>query len=176
MNIIQSPASPDNYSKGRAYPEITHVAIHIAEGTLGGSIAWFQDPAAQVSAHYIIGKDGSIHQCVAESNTAWAVGLPAPCKWADPTRDPHRVGVNPNSYSISIEHEGKIEDAPPWPAAQIAASAELVRDICTRHAIPIDRMHVVRHSEIGGHPQCPGANAPIDQIVALAAAPPAPAS
>ena len=167
MTILQSPASPENYTSGRAYPEITHVAIHIAEGSLAGTLAWFATPAAEVSAHYVIGKDGSVHQCVQEHDTAWAVGLPAPFRWADTTKDPHR-NYNPNSFTISIEHEGRIEDAPPWPDAQIQASAALVADICRRYRIPAIRQFVVRHSEIGGHPQCPGANCPIDQIVAMA--------
>jgi N-acetylmuramoyl-L-alanine amidase len=169
MNIIQDPATPSDYSRGRAEPEVTHVALHIEEGSEAGTDAWFADARAGVSAHYSIGKDGTIRQHVAEADTAWAVGLAYPFKWADPTRDPHR-DANPNSYTISIEHEGKIEDAPPWPDAQVQASAALVADICARHAIAITRQFVVRHSEIGGHPLCPGVNAPVDQIVALAAA------
>jgi hypothetical protein len=33
-----------------------------------GTIAWFQDPRAQVSAHFIIGRDGEIYQMVRDSD------------------------------------------------------------------------------------------------------------
>lgn len=169
LNIIPDPANPANYSRGRDYPAVTHVAIHIEEGSEAGTDAWFADPRAEVSAHYSIAKDGTIRQHVAEGDTAWAVGLRPPFAWADTALDPH-FGVNPNAYTISIEHEGRIEDAPPWPDAQVQASAALVADICTRHAIQIDRRYIIRHSEIGGHPLCPGNSCPINEIVSLAAA------
>ena len=48
-------------------------------GTAGGSsaeniAAWFQNPDAQVASHYVIGQDGTVVQCVDESDGAWANG------------------------------------------------------------------------------------------------------
>src|SRR5436309_10179726 len=35
----------------------------------------FQNPAKKVSAHYVIGRDGTVVQCVDEANSAWANGI-----------------------------------------------------------------------------------------------------
>ncbi len=77
-------------------------------------------------------------------------------------------GVNPNTYSIGIEHEGI--GGVPWPQVQVEASARLVADICHRHKIPIDRNHVVGHHEIYAGHDCPGPGCPLDRLVELAAA------
>lgn len=167
MLIIQKPASEANYTKGRAWQSITHVVLHVEAGSSDGTIAWFANPAAHVSAHYSVSKAGQVYQHVKESDTAWANGIAAPFKWADATRDPHR-NANPNSYTISIEHEG-MGGPEPWPSAQVQASATLIADICKRNKIVFDRQHIVRHSEIYNGHACPGLGCPIDDIVTLAA-------
>ena len=166
MTIIQKPASEQNYTRGRAWPKVDFVVLHLEAGSEVGSIAWFANPAAQVSAHYSVSKAGTVYQHVQEADTAWANGLTAPYRWADKTKDPGRA-CNPNAYTVSIEHEGQPADI--WPDAQVQASAALVADICRRHGIPIDNTRVIGHATIGGHAACPGANCPMDQIISLAA-------
>jgi N-acetyl-anhydromuramyl-L-alanine amidase AmpD len=167
MTILQKPAHPNNYSVGRTAKAITHVVIHVEAGWEAGTATWFANPASHVSAHYSVGKDGAFYQHVAEANTAWHAGLPYPFTWNDQTRDPHN-NMNPNVYTIGIEHEGFAAQA--WPDAQVQASAALVADVCKRHGIPIDRNHVVGHHEIYAGHDCPSAGCPIDKIVQLAAA------
>ena len=50
------------------------IVIHIMEGTLKGTDAWFKNEESGVSAHYGIGKQGEIHQYVGKSDTAWHAG------------------------------------------------------------------------------------------------------
>ncbi len=48
------------------------------------------------------------------------------------------------------------------------AGARLVKDICTRHNIPINRIHIIGHNEINpiSRPNCPGpGNSRVDEIV-----------
>jgi N-acetyl-anhydromuramyl-L-alanine amidase AmpD len=125
------------------------IVMHISDGCLASADAWFNNPDAQVSAHYIVAKDGSIHQYVKEEDTAYHAGAPV-----DPTWKLLRPGVNPNWYTVGIEHEGKPEDA--WPEAQYEASAALVADIARRWSIPLDADHIVLHREIRGNKSCPG--------------------
>ena len=40
------------------------IVEHVMQGSLTGTDHWFQNPNAQVSAHFGIGKDGSVHQYV----------------------------------------------------------------------------------------------------------------
>src|SRR5205814_10677286 len=64
-----------NFRSGRApgfKPEA--VVIHIMDGTLTGTDSWFNNPQAQVSAHYGIGRGGEVHQYVDEKDTAFHAG------------------------------------------------------------------------------------------------------
>lgn len=161
MNIIQKK-SPNFWGGRKGYrPEA--VVIHIMAGTLVGTDTWFLNPANEVSSHYGIGKNGEIHQYVNEVDSAWHAGRVDKSVWKG-----IRPGVNPNYYTIGIEHEGKQDDV--WTDAMKQSSAALIHDICTRWQIPIDRSHVIGHFEIfSKKPNCPAANKQIlDDLVALA--------
>lgn len=122
------------FTAGREGLKPRYVILH---GTAGGTSAqaiasWFQSSQANVSAHYIVGPDGVIVQCVDENNWSWANGVIS--EGHDPwwTSD-----VNPNWITISIEHvnPSAANDAPYTPA-QLQASVELVQRICSRWGIP----------------------------------------
>lgn len=153
-----------NFSTGRNGYKPEAIVIHIMDGTLSGTDSWFGDTTSQVSAHYGIGKNGEVHQYVQEADTAWHAG-----RVDSPTWSQIKQSVNPNLYTIGIEHEGKSNDV--WPEAQKQASVALIRDICQRWGIPIDRDHIIGHYQIFSRkPNCPAANkAILDELVALAA-------
>lgn len=129
------------------------IVIHIMEGSLAGTDSWFNDNRAQVSAHYGIGKNGDAHQYVKETDTAFHAGVIARPDW--PLL---KSGVNPNFYTIGIEHEGR-GDAPwPWPPDQLNASFDMVADIASRWGIALDDRHIVPHHRIRATKTCPGSN------------------
>lgn len=161
MNIIQKK-SPNFWSGRKGYrPEA--VVIHIMDGTLVGTDSWFANTTSQVSAHYGIGKNGEVHQYVQESDAAWHAGRVDAPVWKL-----IKSNINPNLYTIGIEHEGKPDDV--WTDAMKQSSATLIREICQRWQIPIDRDHVIGHFEIfSKKPNCPATNKQIlDELVALA--------
>jgi N-acetyl-anhydromuramyl-L-alanine amidase AmpD len=160
MTIIKKMVS--NFNTGRSGYKPEAIVLHIMAGTLPGTDAWFLNPASQVSAHYGIGKNGEIHQYVNEQDTAWHAG-----RVDAPTWKGIKVGINPNLYTIGIEHEGQADDV--WPEAQKEASAALIREICKRWEIPIDRDHIIGHYEIySKKPNCPATNKSIiDEIVKM---------
>jgi len=162
MNIIQKK-SP-NFWTGRKGYRAEGVVVHIMDGTLVGTDSWFANPASLVSSHYGIGRTGEVHQYVKEEDTAWHAGrVDAPVwKLVKPN-------INPNLYTIGIEHEGKPDDV--WTDAMKQSSGELIREICQRWQIPIDRNHIVGHFEIfSKKPNCPARDKKIiDELVALAA-------
>ncbi|MFO7173181.1 MAG: N-acetylmuramoyl-L-alanine amidase [Bacillota bacterium] len=130
------PAHSANYtvaSRPSSSP-IQYVVIHVAQGSYAGTISWFQNPAAGVSAHYVLrSSDGEITQMVREKDIAWHAG-----NWTY------------NQRSIGIEHEGYVTNCTWFTDIQYRASAELVRNITARYGIPRDRQHIIGHNEVPG--------------------------
>lgn len=148
---------PFNFAAGRngTYP-VDMIVVHVTEGDAASVIGWFNTPKGPthpnpVSAHYLVMKNGKIIQFVDEEDTAWHAG-----RVQAPTASLvlERSGVNPNSYSIGIEHEG--DGTHELTDAQRAASVALIADICQRRHIPVDREHIVGHHEIFSGKTCPG--------------------
>jgi len=122
-------ASGSNFRKGRGTNSIKMIVIHVMEGTMSGTQSWFQNPHARVSAHYLVDKTGAVVQMVKDDDTAY-----------------HCIGVN--SHSIGIEHEGFVAQTTDFTDAMLQASATLVKNLCQKHSIPMDRKHIVGHSEV----------------------------
>ncbi len=126
------PADPANYtvSDRPAGYQVNMIVIHDIEGSVDSAITAFQDPARAGSAHYIVGEAGGIWQMVAEKDIAWHAG-----NW------------DYNTRAIGIEHEG-------WACcnyyttAEYNTSARLAASICSRWGVPLDRAHVIAHSEV----------------------------
>lgn len=136
-----------NFTSGRENTTIDHIVIHWMDGTLASTDAVFQDTTRQTSAHYGI-EDGTIHQYVQESDTAWHAG-----NWAM------------NLRSIGIEHSAQPgRDAS---AATLENSAQLIAQIAKEYNIPLDRQHVLKHSEVPYATQCCG-TINVDALVARA--------
>lgn len=151
--------SPHHSSRGGFLPEA--VVVHIAEGPFPAIGNWFKNPIAQVSAHYGVGQQGQIDQYVAEERAAWHGG-----NVLRPTWGLLKAGINPNRYTIGIEHAGFATDA--WTDIMYETSASLVRDICDRWNIPLDRNHIIGHREIFAGKTCPGFNVSLDKLIQLA--------
>ncbi|MEZ5688089.1 MAG: N-acetylmuramoyl-L-alanine amidase [Caenibius sp.] len=95
------------------------------------------DPAAEVSAHYMIEEDGTVLRLVDEDKRAWHAGK---ALWRG-IRD-----VNSASIGIELVNPGHDWGYRPFPEAQIDALLPLLADIVKRHDIP--RANVVGHSDI----------------------------
>lgn len=133
---IWYPASSSNYtaaSRPGSHP-IDKIVIHVTQGSYASAMNWFQNPAAGVSAHYTIrSADGLIGQSVREKDIAWHAG-----NWEY------------NQTSIGIEHEGFVDDPKWFTEAMYQSSAKLVAYLCKKYNIPIDRNHIIGHSEVPG--------------------------
>lgn len=161
MNITQK-LLPINYTKGRTHRPIA-VVLHLMDGSLLGTDAWFRNPKAQASTHYGIGKKGEIVQWVKEEDTAWANG-----RIDKPTWKLINTKVSPNNYTISIEHEGRSGHV--WTDAQYESDAFLVQLICERWGIPVDADHIILHSEIfSKKPNCAGKGFSKDRLLSMLA-------
>lgn len=123
--------------------KVNMVLIHDTEGRYQPSIDWLCStrPAnQQSSAHYIFrSSDGHLTQMVREDKTAW-----------------HSGNWDINQRSVGIEHEGFVKEPEKWYTdVMLRASAKLCAAICQRYSIPIDRDHIIGHSEVP-NPNNPG--------------------
>jgi N-acetylmuramoyl-L-alanine amidase len=101
------------------------------------ALARMCDPAAEVSAHYMIDEEGRVFPLVDEENRAWHAGASF---WRGES------GVNSRSIGIELVNPGHEFGYRPFPEAQMAALIELAKDILSRWPIP--SRNVVGHSDI----------------------------
>jgi len=154
-----------NFTQGRRTYRPEAIVIHIMEGTIKGTDSWFRSPLSQVSAHYGIGVSGEVHKYVEEADTAWHAGRVHDPTWPMIKKTSDGMYVNPNYYTIGIEHEGNEESE--WTEAMYNSSSTLIRELCQRWSIPADRLHIIGHHEIYSLKSCPGFKVDMDKLVSL---------
>ena len=139
---VWRPAYSGNYSnfnRERSH-NIYRLVVHVAQGSVSSAVSWFQNPRANVSAHYVVGSEGGVVQCVRHEDVAWHAG-----NWSY------------NTHSIGIEHGGYAGYRSTWTERKYRASARLAAYCCRRHNIPVNRRYIVGHNEVpGATHSCPG--------------------
>lgn len=168
----------DNTNSSSREGNIPFIIVdHVSVGTMSSMDYWFTDPDNQVSsAHFGVAKDGRIHQYVSIDRMAWANGIPKEQFGNATAPVVQDMGINPNLYSVSIEHEGYFGDLT---EAQFQASVWLhryirqyIRDKWAKD-FPLDRYHVIGHYQINPvqKANCPGPRFPWDRLYAALADP-----
>ncbi|MGI9420651.1 MAG: N-acetylmuramoyl-L-alanine amidase [Geminicoccaceae bacterium] len=105
--------------------------------TADEALARLCDPAAKVSAHYVIGEDGRIVRLVDEMMRAWHAGVSS---WQG------RERLNDCSIGIEIVNPGHEWGYRPFTEAQYQALERLCPAIMKRWSIPSSR--VLAHSDV----------------------------
>lgn len=129
------PAYSGNYqTASRGVGDIKSIIIHDTEGSYAGTISWFKNPDAQVSAHYVVrSSDGHIAQMVDEKNIAW-----------------HDACYNTNT--VGIEHEGYASKPEQWfTEAMYTESAKLTAYLADKYNVPKEH----KTGGIQGHGEAP---------------------
>jgi hypothetical protein len=139
-----------NYTQAnRGARWIKYLVIHIAQGSYSGTIDWFQNPRANVSAHYVVSRKGKIAQCVHNEDIAWHAGT-----WRF------------NRRSIGIEHAGYAGER--WRDRKYHSSAKLAAYLCRRFNIPPWRRYIRGHRGVPGvTTKCPGRRFDKDRYLRL---------
>lgn len=91
------------------------------------------DPEAEVSAHYLIERNGSLRSLVHEEDRAWHAGAG---EW-DGQED-----INSRSIGIELDNDGRS----PFPEPQMAALEDLLHGLTRRWSIPPHA--VIGHSDL----------------------------
>lgn len=145
------PAHPDRYTV-KTSRLIDAIVLHATDGiavdarvtarnVFGSPKEWDAKHNAwhQQSAHYIVGRDGTVVQCVLHKDIAWH--------------------ANAESLTtIGIEHNARDAVDTSLTGIQYWKSAELVVWLGRQNAIPMDRWYILGHSEIdpgSSHSGCP---------------------
>lgn len=128
--FIQSP----NFDS-RHGVDIDTIVIHYTTGSLQSAISTFKSDAEQVSAHYIVDKNGDIYQMVKDAFNAWHAGH-------KPT----------NQRSIGIEHVARQGER--ITPRQEASSIQLIQWLMAEYDIAKER--IIPHKKVGRFTACPG--------------------
>jgi len=179
MDITRRLSPNRNIGRQNWKPDI--IVCHITEGAFDGTVSWINNPASQVSYHFVVAKDGRIVQAVDIANTAWANGTTVN---GDNRDNRHstlptvvRRGVNANLYTVSIGFEGRFADTQgALTAAQLEVGIWLIKHIrdeilrlfnISNVSIQFNRNHIVGHHEITPktRPNCPGSQFPFDALI-----------
>lgn len=135
--------TPNKYDGGQT--DVHGLVLHIQEGTEAGSEAWFTNPQAQASAHFLNPKQGGLRQLVDTADASWA----------------EMAG---NRHWISIENEGMSGDS--LTPSQLENAAQLLAWLHQTYSTPLQATddpngqglgwHGMGGDAWGGHFDCPG--------------------
>ncbi|HKV11837.1 MAG TPA: peptidoglycan recognition family protein [Thermoanaerobaculia bacterium] len=117
--------------------DIDTLILHNTDGSLQSAIQRFLNPAAQVSAHYIVDRDGQIVQMVRDENNAWHAG---------------NKPVNLRSIGIEIV---AWKDARGMTSPQEQKVVQLCRYVLGSYDVSLANVRPHRAVRIGGT-DCPG--------------------
>jgi len=122
MKSFPSPNSDDRPEGAIVDTVVIHATVL---ESIEDVIRHFEATDSRVSAHYTIGRDGTIVTHVPEDRRAWHAGQ---SRMKD-----GRTQVN--DFSIGIELVNRNDGVDPFPASQIHALRRLLKSIMSRHAI-----------------------------------------
>lgn len=144
--------------------KIIAIVNHITACGKQACIDWFTTSNnKESSAHYLVCKDGSIYQFVTDNMKSWHGGI---------VKNPSSrlvlsdmIGINPNAYTIGIEHEGQSGDQ--FTKLQYQSTLELHKQLIQKYGIIIDREHIIGHYQIDNidRPYCPGSGFPWERLI-----------
>lgn len=132
MEILDRPSPNFNARKGGAVPSLV-VLHYTAMDSPEAACARLCDPAFEVSAHYLIARNGQILRLVDERQRAWHAGAGT---WQG------QGDLNSRSVGIELDNPG----SHPFAEPQMAQLEWLLRDILARWSIA--PRGVIAHSDL----------------------------
>jgi N-acetylmuramoyl-L-alanine amidase len=136
LRIVQTP-SPNHDARPDGAAIDILVLHYTGMKTAEEALARLCDPAAKVSAHYTVDREGCVYDHVPEGRRAWHAGASF---WAG------EPNVNARSIGIELVNPGHEFGYVPFTDDQIAALIDLAQGILARHPIPA--RHVLGHSDV----------------------------
>ena len=132
--VINAPSPNFNERGGKDIDTI--VLHHTASNNGAGDLAHMRNPKAEVSAHYMVDRDGKIYQLVNDSKRAWHAG---PSQLHGQPTD-----VNGRSIGIEIVNDGGGKT--PYTEAQYKALTQLTGYLKQQYNVPMN--NIVGHKDV----------------------------
>jgi N-acetyl-anhydromuramyl-L-alanine amidase AmpD len=129
--VTWMPGAKEFTPAHRKPTDIRLIVIHVSQSSFLGTVSWLRNPASHASANFVVSRAGAIAELVPKRDIAWHAG-----NWAV------------NVESVGIEHVGITDDPAGFTKPEYRASAQLVAYIARTSLIPIDRQHIIGHSEV----------------------------
>jgi N-acetylmuramoyl-L-alanine amidase len=134
VTLVETP-SPNFDERGRA---VDMIVLHYTGMETGKeALDRLSDANAKVSSHYLVDEDATIYALVPEAMRAWHAGVGA---WKGES------DLNARSIGIEIVNPGHEFGYRKFPKKQIEMVIALVKDIRTRHDVPVTR--ILGHSDV----------------------------
>lgn len=152
LRIDSTPATPwwvgtTNFNMRKPNYVIIH---HTAQNSCEQTLRTFTIPRTQVSAHYVICRDGMVHHMLNDYLRAWHGGV---AKWGNAT------DINSSSIGIELDNNG----GEPFPPQQIRSLLVLLDTLQHRYGIPV--ANFIGHADIApGRKVDPSAHFPWQQL------------
>ena len=135
--LVHREAPSPNWNE-RGGEAVSMVVLHYTDMlSADEAIARMCDPSTEVSAHYLVTREGEVVRLVDEDKRAWHAGVSF---WRG------HANVNGKSIGIELDNPGHTNGYDAFPEAQIEALVPLLARIVKRYDIP--RANVVGHSDI----------------------------
>ena len=146
MNINRK-ISKYNFNKG-SVSRIKYIVIHYV-GALGGAednCRYYGGGNRNASAHYFVGFNGEVWQCVEDANIAWHCGASS-YKHAE-CRNANSIGIEMCVRKKNTKSMGATDKDWYFEDATVEAAAELTRYLMNKYGVPAS--HVIRHYDVTG--------------------------
>jgi N-acetyl-anhydromuramyl-L-alanine amidase AmpD len=154
-------------ARGRTVHNAIAIVDHIMAGSLSGTDAWFNSAGNDgTSAHFGVGKNGEIHQYVNLGDVSRHAGNVRNSTW--PLLKYGNISgspINPNWYTVGIEHEGHPGEE--FPEAQYQATLQLHRWLIEEMGIVPGSDTIIGHYRIDSvnKANCPGPTFPWERLL-----------
>lgn len=136
MQIVQHPSANFGPRKGGAKPDLI-VLHYTGMDSTEAALARLCDPVAEVSAHYLIARDGTVFQLVDDTMRAWHAGAGS---WGA-VQD-----VNSRSIGVELCNAAALIGLPPFAHRQMTSLETLLDDLMKRHSVLPER--VIGHCDM----------------------------
>jgi len=132
--VISAPSPNFNERGGKDIDTI--VMHHTASNNGAADLAHMRNPKAEVSAHYMVDRDGKVYQLVNDQKRAWHAGK----------GELHGVPTDVNSRSIGIEIVNDGSGKTPFTEAQMKAVIQLTGYLKQQYDVPMK--NIVGHKDV----------------------------
>jgi N-acetylmuramoyl-L-alanine amidase len=122
VEIERERRSPNKKARPANTP-VTLIVLHASAGKSdAGDLSWICAPQSKVSYHYLVTRDGAVHELVDPKEQAWHAGV---SEW--------QGRKFCNQYSIGVAWSNRHDGTEPLTAGQVRAMRALLQRLLQKH-------------------------------------------